>query len=134
MHRLNFALMAVSVVFASSVSGCVSPPAQQNVQSSAGFPTILSPSQVKLAQEGMRKFLKDPDSAKFGDKVLGARKPDGTITACGTVNSKNSFGGYVGMSPFIVTIRDGKIVDGTVGSGRDAEFIIIICRQDGVAV
>jgi hypothetical protein len=50
------------------------------------------------------------------------------------VNAKNSFGGYVGMSPFIATLRDGKVIDSATGSGRDSEFIIILCRQDGVPI
>ena len=42
-------------------------------------------------QVAIKSILKDPDSAKF--EFLNAK--------CGTVNSKNSFGGYVGAKRFV---------------------------------
>lgn len=42
-------------------------------------------------QVAVRSILKDPDSAKF--EFLNEK--------CGTVNSKNSFGGYVGSRRFV---------------------------------
>ena len=45
--------------------------------------------------------LKDPDSAKYQDVTV--RKRLGSVVFCGEVNSKNSFGGYVGWRGFIVT-------------------------------
>lgn len=44
------------------------------------------------AQVALMAILKDPDSAKF--EFLNAN--------CGTVNSKNSFGGYTGAKRFVV--------------------------------
>ena len=44
-----------------------------------------------MAQESVKKILKDPDSAKF-------QNMNGL---CGEVNSKNSFGGYTGYSEFV---------------------------------
>jgi hypothetical protein len=43
------------------------------------------------AREVVLKYLKDPDSAKFGEFL--AVPPDG---ACYAVNAKNSMGGYAG--------------------------------------
>ena len=46
----------------------------------------------------VRGALKDPDSAKFGNISM----DDSGKVACGLVNSKNSFGGYVGDQSFMV--------------------------------
>jgi len=60
---------------------------------------------VKIAEDHVKEILKDPDSAKFRNvgviipKVLDTEK-SGVV--CGEVNSKNSFGGYVGFTNFVV--------------------------------
>ena len=46
--------------------------------------------------------LKDPSSGTFGDRFV----MHGSWV-CGTVNAKNSFGGYTGMMPFIVNVDSG---------------------------
>jgi len=43
----------------------------------------------------VRERLKDPDSAHFGRSTVNAA---GIV--CGSVNAKNSFGGYSGTSAF----------------------------------
>jgi hypothetical protein len=51
------------------------------------------------------KQLRDPDSAKFGNiNIYSDRKLKGreVNVACGSVNSKNGFGGYSGLQKFIV--------------------------------
>lgn len=51
---------------------------------------------------------------------------------CGTVNSKNRFGAYVGARPFYFMIRDGETRYLRTGSGRDNTgymFIEILCRS-----
>jgi len=57
----------------------------------------------------VKKSLKDPDSARV---VIQQVFPlfDGHV-ACGTVNAKNSFGGYVGARSFDVSINP----DGSIG-------------------
>lgn len=49
-------------------------------------------------EDQVRAVLKDPDSAKFGTISM----DDSGKVACGLVNSKNSFGGYVGDQSFMV--------------------------------
>lgn len=61
-----------------------------------GTPSELSPEMKALqakasTQVAIKSILKDPDSAKF--EYLNER--------CGTVNSKNSFGGYAGAKRFV---------------------------------
>jgi hypothetical protein len=59
---------------------------------------------AKGALESVRYSLADPESALFKDvwAVRGqiADAPPTTF-ACGTVNAKNGFGGYVGYTPFV---------------------------------
>lgn len=107
------------------------PPAPRPTPSS---PYALSPSEVAATQAGVRSFLKDPYSAMFSGRILAARHTDGTITACGLVNAKNSYGGYTGDGPYIATIRDGAVVDAATGTGRDAQFVVQLCRERGVQI
>ncbi|WP_141833363.1 hypothetical protein [Delftia sp. HK171] len=57
----------------------------------------------------MLQQLKDPDSAKFGDTSV-VTSPDKSPQykelryVCGTVNAKNSLGGYAGASRFVVLL------------------------------
>jgi hypothetical protein len=71
---------------------------------------------IDTCHKAVKKDLKDPDSAKFGDDwkawiVTHYDKPPASITfhpengdklysAGGSVNAKNSFGGYVGDQPY----------------------------------
>lgn len=48
----------------------------------------------RISREQVKKYLKDPDSAKF-------RNQHGF---CGEVNAKNSFGGYTGFKRFVVSL------------------------------
>lgn len=56
------------------------------------------------AVQSVRTSLADPDSALFKDvwavrgQIAGAPV---SVFACGTVNAKNGFGGYVGYTPFV---------------------------------
>jgi hypothetical protein len=54
---------------------------------------------IYFAQAGLKKRLKDPDSAQFKSTYLSRKS--GTPVACGEVNSKNSFGGYSGFKLFL---------------------------------
>jgi hypothetical protein len=95
------------------------------------IPATLTAWQIKAVQESVRDQLKYPKSARFASKVIATRKPNGDVTACGMVNTKNSSGRYIGMSPFVVRLRGGKVIDSSTGSGREAEFVISLCRQEG---
>ena len=102
----------------------------------AGIPITLTSTQQKAVRAGVAKGMKDPESARFGDKMAGAKKADGTITVCGYVNGKNSYGGYVGMSPFIGILADTS--DGPFGlvdigsSAKDHAVVIKLCRDSGL--
>lgn len=55
---------------------------------------------VYVAKMDALAALKDPDSARFGT-LRATYLPEGRWIVCGEVNSKNAFGGYVGMSKFV---------------------------------
>lgn len=63
--------------------------------------------EVSAAQAAVKRQLTDPDSAKFdGDFVIYNRMKDGLVshvTVCGTVNSKNTLGGYAGATRYVAT-------------------------------
>jgi hypothetical protein len=61
-------------------------------------------------EEGVKRGLRDPASAEFRQIKIGPDK-EGVLMACGEVNSKNAFGGYVGFSKFMamLVVREEKV-------------------------
>lgn len=58
------------------------------------------------------KGLKDPQSAVFSNMVRAMRpnaKNVPTDTICGSVNAKNSYGGYTGVRPFVHFVSDNSV-------------------------
>jgi hypothetical protein len=55
---------------------------------------------IEKGKEAVRSKLKDPHSAQFKN-VYFHRGAKGIPVSCGEVNSKNSFGGYIGFQKFI---------------------------------
>jgi hypothetical protein len=81
-------------------------------------PKVLELDFINACQGSIKKQLKDPDSAKFGDdwtawpvtkpsadtKLPSGYNPAGgdkQYSGGGSVNAKNSFGGYVGNAPYL---------------------------------
>jgi hypothetical protein len=56
------------------------------------------------AQKLLAESLKDPEAARFQDVVIRAD------AVCGYMNGKNSYGGYIGYTPFAYKISTGRIV------------------------
>lgn len=125
---------SLAIVAAISLVGCVSDDPLAGVV--PGTPIRLSSSDVSAVQKGLRASMKDPASAQFGP-MAAVQDPDGTVTVCGYVNGKNSFGGYTGMQPFIgVYMKERRHfvtadIDGTE-SGSYA--ILSVCRRHGVKI
>lgn len=63
-----------------------------------------------IIEAGVKARLRDPDSAQFRGIKIGPDEKK-TLMACGEVNSKNAYGGYIGFSKFTAMLieRDGKI-------------------------
>ena len=99
-------------------------------------PMTLSEAHVRTVQDGLRRGLKDPDSAKFGPMVAGLGKT-GVASVCGWVNAKNSYGGYSGMSPFLGVMDEGGLVFEAVSIGSDrnsSDVVRIMCNGKGLAL
>lgn len=121
----------MSLALALALSGCATekwtpPPAP--VQ-----PTTysLTAADTKAVEEAVRYRMKDPASTSFRN-LSAVRKADGAVTVCGEVNSKNSFGGYTGFSPFTGTLNSGRFnVSAVAEDSTKADFIIRNCRFAG---
>jgi hypothetical protein len=102
----------------------------------------LSPEAIEIMQATIRRALKDPDSASFGD-IIGGRNADGVLNVCGWVNAKNSFGGYTGMQPFMGFVMErpsgspDKKPVGFVPLGigaEDSPRVFSSCKAQGLAL
>ncbi|WP_189370664.1 hypothetical protein [Tateyamaria omphalii] len=73
----------------------------------------MTDAQIQTVQNSVTHNFKDPNSAQFRKlRWFENRHADGTIsnTVCGEVNAKNSFGGFVGFSPFAGRMNGGQFV------------------------
>ncbi|TAX22773.1 hypothetical protein ELI02_28010 (plasmid) [Rhizobium leguminosarum] len=113
-------------LLAVTLAGCVTATPVQSLNPSA--------ERDKMIKESLSGSLKDPYSAVFGQIKTGMAS-NGVIRVCGTVNAKNSFGGYVGMMPYIGTINGGKFnLQAMASSGNEAAFINGQCNSIGLAI
>jgi hypothetical protein len=71
-----------------------------NVEADSGAPTKA---QIAAIQSAVKARLKDGDSAKFAEIRLGKSNAGATV-ACGVVNAKNGYGGYIGYQAFMVQL------------------------------
>jgi hypothetical protein len=98
-----------------------------------GVAIKLTPQQIQVVKAGVAEGMKDPESARFSGEMLAAKNSKGIITVCGYVNGKNSYGGYVGKSPFVGVLGDGKFVLVDIGSSQDDRKITAkVCDASGV--
>lgn len=93
----------------------------------------LTNDQRAAVEQGVRKGLKDPESARFGD-MFATRDAQGVVTVCGYVNAKNSFGGYGGMKPFVGVLGPvGSFgLAGVGGSDGDTYGVVTACKRAGI--
>lgn len=130
----------VIAALAAAVSGCVSTPPPTK-----STPYTLSASEIDLLKKGVTATLKDPLSALYGDKIVASQASGAVaITICGTVNAKNSFGGYTGAKPFMVEMLPGSFfgnngmpsftVQAMGGDDFATNYTINKCAQAGLVV
>jgi len=70
--------------------------------------------------EGLKKYLKDPSSAKLsGVLTVPYTRKDGSTSyvVCGEVNARNGFGGYTGYQSF-VGVGELVLLEGTNGFSK----------------
>ena len=86
----------------------------------AGCLTLAACGMKHDAEEAVRKGLKDPDSAKFGELYYN----DKTEKGCLEVNAKNSMGGYTGtQQAYVKHTKNGWEEDGI------ADISLKQCRE-----
>lgn len=97
----------VTAPLALLVASCVDPGAHQTAEEAL----------MVEAQEAVRAELKDPESARFGETAATIVLPSIGAVCFGTVNAKNSFGGYVGEQKFFYRRGQGAILLERGGAG-----------------
>ena len=123
------------VVLAGLCAGCVTQ-GQGPTTAKTSTPTTLTAADTKAIHEGIRKALKDPDSARYGTMTASVNEK-GSVTVCGFVNAKNSFGGYTGEKPFvgILSRNLGLFSIIGMGGGESDDFAVRhVCRGAGLTV
>ncbi|MGX1786143.1 hypothetical protein ACWIGM_05360 [Bosea sp. NPDC055332] len=133
MNRLACLTAAIAAVIVGGCNTTASAP-----QEPPGTPRALNPAEVASVQKGVKGQLKDPESARFG-AVYAAENAKGTISVCGYVNAKNSFGGYTGEQIFYGNLAkaDKISVFLPIGVGGDSvaqQVMRKMCRDVGVSV
>jgi len=116
-----------TVIAVCALAGCNTAPITQAELDNADYGQPMTAKQcTDVAEQFVRSTLKDPMSAQFtsgGACVKGALR-DGLIRGgtthfgylqTGTVNAKNSYGGYVGFRPYKVVMRNGIVVSDCIG-------------------
>jgi hypothetical protein len=63
------------------------------------------------AQDAVRALLKDPDSAQFREGPLTNLHLEAGLLCNGEVNSKNSFGGYIGFQEYFYSRTEGAVLE-----------------------
>lgn len=132
-------------VFALALCGCGSlPSSQPEIAAAPLLPASemrdLTQAEKAILAKGFAAGLKDPGSAQFQwAKIQKGLPTDGTIDYCAVVNAKNSYGGYIGATPFMGTIQvtNGKIAAGMMGAvgyteRQYADLLPKMCRDKGL--
>jgi hypothetical protein len=87
---------------------------------------------TEMGKEQLDAILKDPDSAKYKDVgAYSAPMAKGSVTFCGRVNAKNSFGGYGGYERFISAPNVGAWLQSSPGIKFNSVWHDL-CRPDSL--
>lgn len=110
--------------------------AKPSVTLGTGGQHNLSQIEQTAIVNGVRARLKDPMSAVFGGAVA-KRDPEGFVYVCGSVNAKNSYGGYTGHQPYsgMLVGEGAKVffaVVGIAGSEDERTAILSVCHERGL--
>jgi hypothetical protein len=88
-------IMLIGLMVASSAFAAKPKPAQPTAEESI---KAMEAKMIGAAQDRIISGLKDPESARFRNAFVSPRGR----AVCGSVNAKNSMGGYTGFKRFIV--------------------------------
>jgi hypothetical protein len=113
-------LVLALAVFALFLSGCAAPTPEEIARADYGtYPSNYE----QIIKSYLSTVLKDPSSAEFnsmsspktGWTTYGGGKKFGYVV-CARINTKNSFGGYVGFQPYYFMIKNGVVISSVLGS------------------
>lgn len=114
-----------------ALAGCTTQKWTPPPAATQATPYALTPADTKAVEEAVRYRMKDPASTSFRN-LSAVKKADGAVTVCGEVNSRNSFGGYTGFSPFTGVLTAGRFnVSAVAEDATKADFILRNCRFAG---
>jgi len=110
--------------------------ASSDLRIEIGIPLALSAVQQEAVVTGVRPWLKDGASARFGE-MRAARNSRGVITVCGSVDGRNSAGRLVGLSPFVGVLQGTAAAPtfvlveiGTLAADR--AIVQSLCHESGI--
>lgn len=128
---ITIALLALLLVGCGTTNEWKPPPP---VPVEKNQPYSMSKAEITLVETTLRDRMKDPNSTQFR-KIGAVVKSDGTIRVCGEVNSKNSFGGYNGFSPFAGDLSNNGFRVVFFGDSEDIQgFTRSSCRISGITL
>ena len=129
------------------VAACVANTPPLGTKYKRGEPVHLSDKQIEMVKEGVKRSLKDPTSAIFGPiyavknvENSSQGSDENMIYVCGTVNAKNSFGGYNGQTPFngiLGMIKDNVGIFAPAsfgGSEAKTDATLNMCNKWGISL
>ena len=96
---MRFAILGLCAAIA--LSGCMQV-TSENVSA--------NPTRVAIAKSAVQGLMKDPESTRFGDGYQAYQLSNGDDVICGSLNAKNSYGGYVGYNAFYVRFRGEQVM------------------------
>lgn len=91
-----------------TLGACANQTAKTQRQSVEWKVESASQDEIDKSKSVVTAALKDPESARFGEKFWAIVGSNGRRSICGYVNAKNSFGGYTGKKLYIYTEKDPK--------------------------
>ena len=108
--------MVTALLFLPLISSCASVPDQSEIAAADYGSLVSADTCEQVATSFVTKLMKDPASTKF-DNFTCSKGWEGKVPVVGVtstygyrftglVNSKNSFGGYTGSTPFKGIVRD----------------------------
>ncbi len=96
----------------------------------------LDAKDIASIREGVRRSLRDPDSARFG-AIFATQKPGQAMFVCGYVNARNGFGGYSGDMPFVgvmsrIVAKPTFLLNSVASTPLQAKVNFDFCAEKGI--
>jgi hypothetical protein len=120
-------MRAIVIAGTLALAGCQTVSQPGPPAATAEYKPLPDAQAMDAAKRALMAALKDPESARLGPMrrhnvtdAMGRRFD----VVCGTVNSKNSFGGYTGAQPFAYNLERGTILIAE-GSMREVNAIAV---------